>query len=63
MGKTKQALAGNKNRSWEGGEMLPMGTACLLKISDEKNSIGVKDLCHCSWPLGCNPVWEKRGCR
>jgi hypothetical protein len=24
--------------------MLPKGTVCLLKISDEKNSIGVKDL-------------------
>jgi hypothetical protein len=33
----------NKNRSWEGGETLPKGTFYLLKISDEKNSIGVKD--------------------
>jgi hypothetical protein len=37
-------VAVNKNRSREGGETLPKETVCLLKISDEKNSIGVKDL-------------------
>jgi hypothetical protein len=40
----KKAVAVNKNRSWEGGEMLLKGTVCLLKLSDEKNSIGLKDL-------------------
>jgi hypothetical protein len=37
----KQAAAVNKNRAWDGGEMLPKGTVCLLKISEgEKNSVG-----------------------
>jgi hypothetical protein len=43
-GQKKQAVAVNKNRSWLGGEMLPKGTVCLLKISEEKNNIGVKEL-------------------
>jgi hypothetical protein len=37
-------VAVNKNRSWLGGETLPKGTVCLLKISEEKNIIGVKEL-------------------
>jgi hypothetical protein len=40
----KQALTVNKNRSWLGGETLPKGTVCLLKISEKKNNIGVKEL-------------------
>jgi hypothetical protein len=41
----KQAATVNKNRAWDGGETLPKGTVCLLKISKgEKNSVGVKDL-------------------
>ncbi len=34
----------NKNRKWEGGETIPKGTVCLLKPSDEKNTVGVKEL-------------------
>jgi hypothetical protein len=30
--------------SWLGGETLPKGTVCLLRISEGKNNIGVKDL-------------------
>ncbi len=44
MGKKKQAVTVNKNRSWLGGETLPKGTEFLLKISQEKNNIGVKEL-------------------
>ena len=40
----KQAEAVNRYRRWEGGEHLAQGTVCLLKISEEKNSIGIKDL-------------------
>jgi hypothetical protein len=45
-GRKKQAVAVNKNRSWDGGETLPKGTVCLLKIieGEEKKSVGVKDL-------------------
>jgi hypothetical protein len=32
-----------KNRKWEGGETIPKGTVCLLKLSDEKNTVGVKE--------------------
>jgi len=34
----------NKNRKWEGGETIPKGTVCLLKLSDDKNTVGVKEL-------------------
>jgi hypothetical protein len=34
----------NKNRKWEAGETIPKGTVCLLKPSDEKNTVGVKEL-------------------
>jgi hypothetical protein len=37
-------VAVNKNILWLGGETLPKGTVCLLKISEEKNNIGVKEL-------------------
>jgi hypothetical protein len=40
----KQAVEVNKNRTWEGGETIPKGTVCLLKLSDEENNVGVKDL-------------------
>ena len=43
-GQKKQAVAVNKNRLWLGGETLPKGTVCLLRISEGKNNIGVKDL-------------------
>jgi hypothetical protein len=44
-GQQKQALSVNKNRSWLGGETLPKGTICLLKVSEgDKNSVGVKEL-------------------
>jgi len=33
-----------KNRKWEGGETIPKGKVCLLKLSDEKNTAGVKEL-------------------
>jgi hypothetical protein len=45
----KQAAAVNKNRAWDGGEMLPKGTVCLLKISEgEKNSVGLKGFASCN---------------
>jgi hypothetical protein len=28
----KQTTAVNKNRAWDGGEILPQGTVCLLKL-------------------------------
>jgi len=34
----------NKNRSWDGSETLPKETVCLLKIGEEKSSVGLKDL-------------------
>jgi HD superfamily phosphohydrolase len=43
-GQKKQAVEVNKNSKWEGGEAIPKGTVCLLKLSDEKNNVGVKDL-------------------
>ncbi len=43
-GQQKKALSVNKNRWWLGGKTLPKGTVCLLRISEGKNNIGVKDL-------------------
>jgi len=33
-----------KKRKWEGGETIRKGTVCLLKLSDDKNTFGVKEL-------------------
>jgi hypothetical protein len=43
-GQKKQAVEVNKYRKWEGGETIPKGTVCLLKLSQDKNSVGVKEL-------------------
>jgi len=43
-GQKKQAVEVNKHRKWEGGETIPKGTVCLLKLSQDKNSVGVKEL-------------------
>jgi len=43
-GQKKQALTVNKNRAWDDGETLAKGTVCLLKISDEKNTVEVKEV-------------------
>jgi hypothetical protein len=43
-GQKKQAVEVNKNRKLEGGETIPKGTVCLLKLSDDKNTVGVKEL-------------------
>jgi hypothetical protein len=42
-GQKKQAVEVNKHRKWEGGETIPKGTVCLLKLSQDKNSVGVKE--------------------
>jgi hypothetical protein len=34
----------NKDWFWEGSEHLPEGAVCLLSISEEKNSVGIKYL-------------------
>ncbi len=39
-GQKKQAVEVNKHRKWEGGETIPKGTVCLLKLSQDKNSVG-----------------------
>ncbi len=44
MDKKKQAVEVNKHRKWIGGETIPKGTVCLLKLSQDKNSVGVKEL-------------------
>jgi len=43
-GQKKQAVEVNKHRKWEGGETIPRGTVGLLKLSQDKNSVGVKEL-------------------
>ena len=43
-GQKKQAVEVNKHRKWIGGETIPKGTVCLLKLSQDKNSVGVKEL-------------------
>jgi len=43
-GQKKQAVEVNKHRKWEGGETIPKGTVCLFKLSEDKNSVGVKKL-------------------
>ena len=43
MDKKKQAVEVNKHRKWEGGETIPKGTVCLLKLSQDRNSVGVKE--------------------
>jgi hypothetical protein len=43
-GTKKQAVEVNKHRKLEGGETIPKGTVCLLKLSQDKNSVGVKEL-------------------
>jgi len=42
--KKKQAVEVNEHRKWEGGETIPKGTVCLLKLSEDKNFVGVKEL-------------------
>jgi len=43
-GQKKQAVEVNKHRKWIGGETIPKGTVCLLKLGQDKNSVGVKEL-------------------
>jgi hypothetical protein len=43
-GQQKQAVQVNKGWHWNGGENIPKDTVCTLKLSRDRNKIGIKSL-------------------
>jgi hypothetical protein len=43
-GQQMQAIQVNKGRHWNGGENLPKDTVCTLKLSRDRNKIGIESL-------------------